>query len=351
MATRNAVGVDIGASAIKVAQVRETPQGLQLMAFDSLLLPPDTLRDGVIRQPALLIQRLKDVFQLNGIKPRQVALAVSGPSVFVQRLRLPRLSDAQYQAALRFQAEQHVPFDVSDAYLDGVIVDPSPDPSHMDVLLVAARKAAVDEWTSVARAARLQPVVVDVATLAVCNAFEASGQGAADEVSLLLDIGAAQTHLAVVSRGVPLLARDVATGGNAVTEEVARHFGVPWDEAEHLKTTNDTDLSTPDVLREVQRISARGSEALVEEVRQTLDQLPPTSPRPTAVWLSGGAAPQLGLAEALEKRLGVTVHLLDPFRRLTVDPNKFDAILLRRMAPCAAVAVGLALRGMAEADR
>jgi type IV pilus assembly protein PilM len=192
---------------------------------------------------------------------------------------------------------------------------------------------------------------VDVATLAVCNAFEASGHRAADEVALLLDIGAAHTHMAVVSRGVPLLARDIATGGNTVTEEVARQFGVPWDEAEHRKTTSETDLSTQEVLREVQRISTRVSEALVEEVRQTLDLLSPTGPRPTSAWLTGGAASQPGLVEALEKCLGVTVRLLDPFRRLTVDPNKFDAILLRRMAPCAAVAVGLALRGMAEADR
>ncbi len=346
MASKNAVGLDIGTSSIKVAHVKESSKGVQLLAFDTVMLPPDTIRDGVILNAPLLAQRIAEVFAINKIRQKQVAVSLSGHAVIIKKISLPEMTVAELEDSIQWEAEQYIPFDIKDVHVDFQIIDAQAGQGQMDVLLVAAKKAVIEELCDVVRAAKLEPVLVDVDAFALYNAFELSFPVPQDETIALINAGASTININVVSGGMTSFTRDITVGGNLLTEEISKQFAVPWDEAEHMKTTSETTLSMSGVLREVQRISSRVSEVLVSEIQRSLDFFAATavSADISAIYLCGGAALQPGLIEGLERRLGTPVRALNPFNNLIVDPKRFDAALLQRMAPIAAVAVGLGLR-------
>ncbi len=350
MAAKYAVGLDIGTSSIKVAHLKETGKGVQLLAFDTVMLPPDTIRDGVILHAPQLTQRVQDIFAINKIRQKQVAVSLSGHSVIIKKISLPEMTVAELEDSIQWEAEQYIPFDIKDVHVDFQIINPHAGQGQMDVLLVAAKKAVIEEVAEVVRAAKLEPVCVDVDAFALFNAFELNFPVPRDETVALINVGASTININVIAGGMTSFTRDITVGGNLLTEEISKQFAVPWDEAEHMKTTSETTLSMSGVLREVQRISARVSEVLVSEIQRSLDFFAATAMNAdiAAIYLCGGAALQSGLIEGLERRLGTQVRALNPFNNLIVDPKKFDMALLQRMAPIAAVSVGLGLRRMGD---
>ncbi len=350
MATRNAVGLDIGTSSIKMAHIKETSKGPQLLAFDTIMLPPDTIKDGVILNAPVLVKRLQELFTQNKVRERRVAISLSGHSVIIKKIALPEMSAAELDEQIQWEAEQYIPFDIKDVNVDYEIINPRAGQGQMDVLLVAAKKAVIQELVDVVRAAKLDPVVVDVDSFAIYNSFELNFAVPKEEAVALINVGASTCNINVVADGATSFTRDITVGGNLLTDEIAKQFAVPWEEAEHMKTTSETTLSMSGVLREVQRISLRVSETLVNEIQRSLDFFAATAMNSdiNAIYLCGGAALQAGLIEGIERRLGVTVRALNPFANVIVDPKKFDAQLMQRMAPVSAVAMGLALRRMGD---
>jgi type IV pilus assembly protein PilM len=346
MAAKNSVGLDIGTSSIKVCHVKESKKGVELLAYDSIMLPPDTIRDGVILHAPQLTNRLQEVFAINKIRHKQVAVSLSGHSVIIKKISLPEMTQQELEQSIQWEAEQYIPFDIKDVNVDFQVIGTQASQGQMDVLLVAAKKAVIQELLECVRAARLEPTVVDVDAFALYNAFELNFPVPRDETVALINVGASTININVVANGATAFTRDITVGGNLLTEEISKQFAVPWEEAEHMKTTSETTLSMSGVLREVQRISQRVSEVLISEIQRSLDFFAATAMNAdiNAIYLCGGAALQSGLIEGIERRLSTHVRALNPFHNIAADPRKFDVTLLQRMAPSAAVAMGLALR-------
>jgi type IV pilus assembly protein PilM len=351
MASRNTVGLDIGTSSIKVAWLRHSKKkGYELRAFDTIMLPPDTIRDGAVLQAERLVERVRELIAINKVRERKCAVSLSGHSVIIKKISLPEMTEAELEDSIQWEAEQYIPFDIKDVYVDAEIIDTDVGQGQMDVLLVAAKKAVIDDLSDVVREARLDPIVVDVDAFALYNCFENNFDVPEDETIALINVGASTINIQVVADGVPAFTRDLTIGGNLLTEEISKQFGVGWEEAEHMKTSSETTLSMSGVLREVQRISERISENLVSEIQRSLDFFAATAMNAdiSTIYLSGGAALQGGLIEGLERRLGAEVKPLNPFERINIDPKKFDPALIQRMAPLGAVAMGLAMRAVKE---
>ena len=350
MAGKNVVGLDIGTSSIKVAHVKSTKKGHHLQAFDTIMLPPDTIRDGQVMHAPQLSERIQEIFALNRIRHKKVAVSLSGHSVIIKKISLPEMTVEELEDSIQWEAEQYIPFDINDVNVDAQIINPHAGQGQMDVLLVAAKKAVIEEFIEVVRDARVDPVIVDVDAFALYNAFELNFPGSTEDTVALINVGAGTININVVADGVTAFTRDITVGGNTLTEEISKQFAVPWEEAEHMKTSSETTLSMSGVLREVQRISDRVSENLVSEIQRSLDFFAATSMNAeiSSFYLSGGAALQSGLIDGLERRLGAEVRALNPFANLNIDPNRFDLALLQRMAPIAAVAIGLSLRHLRD---
>jgi type IV pilus assembly protein PilM len=215
----------------------------------------------------------------------------------------------------------------------------------MDVLLVAAKKDMINDYTSVCAEAGLSATVVDVDAFAVQNAFEANYEAPPEESIVLVNVGAAVTNINIISHGTTAFTRDITMGGNAFTEEIQKQLNISYDEAEALKVggQGETDAVVP---QEVERVIQGVADQLAGEIQRSVDFFSSTAAdsRVSRVFLSGGTARIPAIFKAIEGRAGVPVEILNPFKNIEIDPGKFDAAAILASAPSAAVAVGLALR-------
>ncbi len=346
MASKNTVGLDIGSSSIKIIHLREDRKGVHLAAFDMAMLPPETVVDGALMNFTAISDKIRELVTASRIRQKDVTFSVSGNSVIIKKISLPEMTREELDESIQWEAEQYIPFDIQDVNVDVQILNPRAGQGQMDVLLVAAKKDVVQDYISVIQEAGLRAKVADVDTFAIQNSFELNYGLPPNETIGLINVGASTININVISNGITTFTRDISMGGALLTGEIQKHLNVSFEEAEHYKTTGEANITNNTIAREVQRLSARAAQTLVTEVQRSLDFFSATTVNAdvTKVYLSGGSA-QIGpLIPTLERNLEVPVELVNPFKNIIIDPRKFDVDLLQRMAPVAAVAVGLGLR-------
>ena len=340
------VGIDIGASSVKLCQLKASKQGFALVNFGLVPLPSEAVVDGALMNSPRIVEAIQELIAAHKIKNRHVAMSVSGHSVIIKKIALPQMTREELEESIQWEAEQFIPFDIQDVNIDVQIVNPkSAQQGQMDVVLVAAKKDLVNEYTSVIAESGLQPVVCDVDAFAIQNMFEANYDVPATETVALVNVGASKTNINIVAGGFPSFTRDLTVGGNAFTEEIQKQMNLTFEEAEALKIggkeRRDTDVVIP---ADVERSLTAVAENLTSEVQRSIDFYAATSadPPPSQIYLVGGSARLQALSRAMEARIGVPVHVSDPFRKIQVSSQ--DADYLKTFGPAAGVAVGLALR-------
>lgn len=347
---KHVVGVDIGSHSVKVCQLSESRKGLLLQKFDMAPLPPECVVDGAIMNFAQVQDRLGHLVQANKLKNQPAALSISGHSVIIKKISLPEMSKAELDSSIAWEAEQYIPFDIKEVNVDVQILDPKAGQGQMDVLLVAAKKDIIGDYISVATNAGLNPVLMDVDTFAVQNMFEWNYGLPSNETVCLINIGAAMININIIANGITQFARDITMGGGLLTEEIQRQMHVSYEEAEHYKVGGSETLSSSSIFREVQRLAERVATTLVTEIQRSVEFYKATSVGEdlTRVYVGGGGAQTPALLRLLESRLQVPAELINPFKNILIDANRFDIALLQKMAPAAGVAVGIALRRTSE---
>ena len=341
-----AIGLDIGSASVKLVQLKEKKGGYALLAFGSAPLPPEAIVDGALMNSSAIVQAIQDLVAQHKVKGKEVAIGVRGHSVIIKKIQLPKVTQEELDESIQWEAEQYIPFDVKDVNIDTQILTPEGDAAgQMDVLLVAAKKDMINDYTSVCAEAGLTATVVDVDAFAVQNAFEANYEEHPEESIVLVNVGAAVTNINIVARGTTAFTRDITMGGNAFTEEIQKQLNISYDEAEALKVggQGESDAVVP---QEVERVIQGVADQMGGEIQRSLDFYASTSPAGAVsrVYLSGGTARIPALFKVIEARAGVPVEVLNPFKNIEIDNRKFDPAVLLAAAPAAAVGVGLAPR-------
>ncbi|MBI5508413.1 MAG: type IV pilus assembly protein PilM [Deltaproteobacteria bacterium] len=340
------VGIDIGASSVKLCQLKVSKGGQALVNFGLVPLPSEAVVDGALMNAPRIVEAIQELVAAHKIKNKRVAISVSGHSVIIKKIPLPQMTRDELEESIQWEAEQFIPFDIQDVNIDVQIVNPkSAQQGQMDVVLVAAKKDLVNEYTSLIAEAGLQAVVCDVDAFAIQNMFTTNYDVPPAETVALVNVGASKTNINIVAAGNPSFTRDLTIGGNAFTEEIQKQMNLSFDEAEALKIggkdNRDTDVVIP---QDVERALQSVAENLTSEVQRSIDFYSATSadPAPSQLYLVGGSARLLALSRSMEARIGVPVHVADPFRQIQVSPQ--DADYVKAFGPTAGVAVGLALR-------
>jgi type IV pilus assembly protein PilM len=347
-----ALGLDIGSTSVKMIMLKEQRKRGQvsyaLQSFGMKPLPPEAIVDGALMNSTAIVQALQELMNELKVKHKEVAIGVSGHSVIIKKIQMPRMSQEELEESIQWEAEQYIPFDVKDVNIDTQILDAGGNDAtgQMDVLLVAAKKDMINDYTTVVSESGLQPVVVDVDAFAVQNMFASNYDVPDKETVVLINAGASVVNINIISNGITVFTRDVTIGGNQFTEEIQKQLNVSYEEAEALKiggTRGDSDAVVP---QEVERVLLSVAEQVAGEIQRSLDFYAGTAVDAnfTKVYLSGGTAKIPALFKTIEARVGVPVEILNPFRKIDVDNRKFDPAFIMEVAPMAAVAVGLALR-------
>jgi len=338
------VGLDIGSSAVKAIELKPAGKGYKVAAYASEPIPPDSIVDGAIIDGAAVVDAIRRAFDTRGIKTKDVAASLSGNAVIVKKIALPSMTDAELSESIQWEAEQYIPFDIQDVNLDYQILNRADvgGKSTMEVLLVAAKKEKIADYTGVIGQAGRVAVVIDVDAFALQNAYEANYGIEAGAVVVLLNIGASATNINILDGDQSVFTRDLSIGGNAYTEALQKELNLPFEQADQLKRGVAVDGVSFDDARPVLRAV---TENAILEVQKTFDfyRASAASDRISRIVVSGGAARAEGFIEMLGERFQAPVETFDPFKRVAFDAARFK-LDAADVAPTAAVAVGLALR-------
>ena len=342
--TKPLVGLDIGSSSLKAVELIKIKKNFQLSGFAYEPISPDAVVDGAIMDFLPIAETIKKSFVGAKFKAKAVATGVSGHSVIVKRVVIPATTAEEVQASIQIDAEQYIPFDISEVNLDYQIVGPTmaSEDAGMEVVLVAAKKDKIQNHTDVITLAGRTPEIVDIDAFALQNAFEANYKVDPDAAVALLNIGASLMNINITKGGMPLFIRDVSVGGNQYTDILQKELQLSFQEAEDLKLGRTGGTET----EMVQPLLESITEMLIMEVQKTFDFFRETYPSETIsrVLLSGGTCRMHGLAEKIQATLGYPTEILDPFKAITIGP-KVNLGKLTSLGPALTVAVGLALRG------
>ena len=346
---KSVVGLDIGSSAIKAVELKASAKGYTVAAIASEPVPPDSIVDGAIIDGGAVAEAIRKLFAQKTFKTKEVAASLSGNAVIVKKISLPVMTESELAESIYWEAEQYIPFDIQDVNLDYQILDKGADSAKgtMEVLLVAAKKEKIADYTSVIAQAGKNAVLVDVDAFALQNAFEANYGVETGAVSVLLNAGASAINVNIVAGDQSVFTRDISLGGNAYTEAVQRELNLPFEAAEQAKKGIPVDAVSFEDVRPVLRAT---TENALLEIQKTFDFFKNTTglDRIDRVMLCGGASRVDGFAEALHERFGAPIEQLDPFRSIAFDSKRLGVEAPEDIAPTAAVAVGLALRRVGD---
>jgi type IV pilus assembly protein PilM len=342
---RSVVGLDIGSSAVKAVELKPAGKGYKVTAFGAEPVPADAIVDGAIIDAGSVADAIRRVFDGNkAFKTKDVCASLSGNAVIVKKITLPVMTENELAESIYWEAEQYIPFDIQDVNLDYQILDPGTGPNSrgsMDVLLVAAKKEKIADYTNVISQSGRTPIIVDVDAFALQNAFEVNYGLEAGRIVVLLNAGASAININILQGDQSVFTRDISMGGNAYTEAVQKELDLPFDSAEQLKKGIPVDGAT---FEEAQPVLHAVTENVLLEIQKTFDffKASASTDQIDRIMLSGGASRVDGFHQMVQERFNAPVEDFDPFRAVTWDTKKFgDA---SAMASTAAVAVGLALR-------
>ena len=348
--SRSLIGVDISSSSVKMVELgSDGKKGYRVERYTTEILPRDAVADGNIVNLEASAETVRRAWKKLGASTRDVAIALPASHVITKKIIVPAgQRESELEVLVESEANQYIPFALEEVNLDFQIIGPAPSsPDEIEVLIAASRKEKVEDRVAVVESAGLKPVVMDVESYALQASFELiekqlpeSGKG---QIVALIDIGANLMNLTVLRNGQQLYTREQAFGGNQLTQDIARLFGVTFEEAEADKRRNnlpenyESELLRPFV------------ESMALEVSRAL-QFFFTSTQFTQVnhiVLAGGCAILPGADEAVASRTQVNTIIANPFANMVLS-DRVRANQLLADASSLMVACGLALRRFDE---
>ena len=334
------MGLDIGSGLIKVAVIDHSKAEPELTKVVIMPLLADAIVEGEIMDPGIVTDAVRSAMEAAGVKSRDVVTAVGGRDVIIKKIQIERVKEQQARELMRWEAEQHVPFDMESVELDFQILDPHADGMEMSVLLVAAKRDLIESKLRLLTDAGLNPGLVDVDAFALHNAFELNHPGAMHGVVGLINIGHEVTNINILDDGVPILTRDITVGTRRFREDLQRERGLGAEEAELLLQGYDRSPHLDAV------IESRGEEIAVgvERAAAFLASSSRSGSQMRAVFTCGGGARVPGLTQALGTRLRLSVEQANPLANLRVRDGALDSLVTDEVAPLLMLPIGLALR-------
>src|SRR4051794_17298861 len=353
VAGRTSVGLDIGTSGVRAAELSLGKHGATLERFAQVALPAGAVRDGEVADSDVVADAIKQLWRSAKFSSKKVVLGVANQKVIVRQVDLPWLPTAELRQSLAFQVQDFIPMPVEQAILDFHPVEEfQADGRRMlRILLVAAARDMVMTALDAARKAGLTVSQVDLTPFAVLRSL-----AVVDNVGLtstnhdaeaLVDVGSKVTNIVIHQNGVPRFVRVLLMGGDNVTEAVAERMGVPMEDAENVKQQSSLG-PTPGVPANehpAARVVESSGHAFVEEIRGSLDYyLAQAGSVPMRrIVVSGGGARLGGLVQRLALATRLPVEPAAPLATLKVGKTGLTSDQLVFVEPLVTVPVGLAM--------
>lgn len=340
------VGIDISTSGVKLVELASAGKSdVRLERYASEPLPRGAVVDGNIENIEQVSEAIRRVWKKSGTKAKNVALGMPSAAVITKKIILPAdLGEDQLELQVESEASQYIPFALDEVSLDFDVIGPvESSPEDVEVLIAASRKEKVEDRVAVAEAAGLKPTVMDIesyaARAALARATEQLPHGGQGQIVALFQIGAQNTHISVLLEGQPLYEREQPFGGNQLTQDIVRSYGLSTEEAEAKKKTGDLPAGYEAELLEP------FLEDAAQEVSRAIQFFFTSTPytRIDHVFLAGGCAVIPGMVDTVAARTEIPTSVVSPFIGMQLGSGIREK-QLRQEAPAYLVACGLAMR-------
>ena len=348
--SKKLVGLDIGSSSLKLAEVLSTSHGYVLNKFLQIPLPKGIIVEGILANPRDLSLKIKELFKSSGCRGKGVVTSLSGNSVIVKKVTFAQMDETELRDLIRDEAGKYLPFDNMDDvnYDFQILGDNDFNPNQMDVIIVAVKKDIVNSYLDAILAAGLNVTIMDVDSFALETMYEANYDFENNEIVVIINIGASITNINVIKSGMSIFTRDFTLGGNSINEGLQDKYRITFEEAEKIKVEglpgNDQDNM------ELRNSILDFAEPICSEIERSIDYFRSTfgGEYIKHVFLSGGSARIHGLAANLSQRLNVETEIINPFLKIGYNRRNVDAKTLDSIKTIAAVALGLGLRKIGD---
>ena len=348
--TKRLVGLDIGSSSLKLAEIISTSNGHVLNRFLQIPLPKGIIVEGVLTDAKMLSLRIKELFRNSGCKGKGIVTSLSGNSVIVKKVTFAQMDETELRDLIRDEAGKYLPFDnMADVNYDFQILgDNEYNPNQMDVIIVAAKKADVNNYFDAITAADLDVTIMDVDSFALETMYEANYEFESNEIVVIINIGASITNINVIKGGMSIFTRDFTMGGNSITDGLQEKHKVSFEDAEKIKVEGISGSNQDNA--ELNSSILELAEPICAEIERSIDYFRSTfgGEYIKHVFLSGGSARIQGLAGNLSQRLNVETELINPLLKVGYNKRNIDAKKLDSIRPIAALAIGLGLRKIGD---
>jgi len=340
------VGLDISTSGVKLVELSEVGKNeFRLERFAAEPLPRGAVVDGNIENIDQVSDAVRRVWKKSGTRAKHVAIGMPPASVITKKIILPGgLTEDELEMQVESEANQYIPFALDEVSLDFDVIGPAQNaPEDVEVLLAATRKEKVEDRVAVAEAAGLTPMVMDIESYAARAAIgritaqlPKGGQG---QIVALFQIGAQVTHFSVLLDDQTIYEREQPFGGNQLTQDIVRSYGLSFEEAEAKKKANDLpdgyerELLTPFMENAALEVTRAIQFFFTSTPYTHIDQ----------IFMAGGCAIIPGLVEMVAERAKTSTSVVSPFKGMQLASNVREK-QLRAEAPSYLVACGLAMR-------
>lgn len=345
---KGVIGIDIGLSAIKFAEVNLVSEGqYKINKFVSVELPEGTIIEDEIQKEDELIQALNQGIKQLGSKNKYVCLGLSGPNTIIKRLQLAGGTNEEIEDQVSWETEQYLPFPIDEGNIAFSVVGENQG-GGVDVIIGATKKTIISTYKELIERTGLKVKIVDLNAAATINVFElVLGEEAKSDnkTYILMDIGAQKTHFMIYKNGVMVFFKEINIGGLTITEEIQRQMGVNYEEAESLKIQGDGSGNIPE---EIVELINQVLDIFFSELKKTIDYWTSTASDEQfdGCFITGGTALIPGLTEALQELFETDVQILNPFSSMTYNQNSIKESMINEIAYKGVCAIGLAMRSL-----
>ena len=340
------VGIDISTSSVRLVELAQGAKGeIRLERYAAEPLPRNAVTDGNIENMDQVVEVVRRVWKKSGTRAKFAALGMPPASVITKKIILPAgMSEDQLEVQVESEASQYIPFALDEVSLDFDVIGPAANSTEdIEVMLAASRREKVEDRVAIAEASGLKATVMDIESYAARAALDRVTaqlpEAGAGQIIALFQIGAQVTHISVMLDGATVYEREQPFGGNALTQDIVRSYGMAFDEAEARKKTGDLpDNYNADLLMPF-------LESAALEVTRAIQFFYTSTPytRVDQLFLAGGCALIPGLLELVASRTKISSAVISPFKGMQLGPAVRES-QLRLDAPAYLVACGLALR-------
>lgn len=344
--SKKTIGLDLGSSSIKLAEVSVSKGLATLENFAFVQTPQAGMVNGDITDTFLIGEAVKSLYKEQKFSRKNACVGMWGSTTIVKKISMQKTDPKSLKDQIKYEAQQYLPFDISQVTLEYHVLPFSPSNEQMDVLIVAGQNESISKYIEVAAYADLKSSIIDVSSLALANIFEFN-YGRLNEPVGLFNFGSNSTQLVVVYQGEVIFARDIPVGGFHFTNEIAKNMGVTQDEAEGLKLAQTSQSEVPENTRTYMNMAL---EFVTEEIRNSIDFYSASSSDLylSRVYYTGGASLTLGLIDHLSEALKMNFEVLNPLLNVKSGNKKLNSHYLSQITPFIAVSLGLALREVGD---